>query len=452
MKRYLLKEDTNLQKFDIGYGEKFSVKEYFTYISRCKEIKFQKLGDRYLKIVKTKSHTKEKEIDKKIFLKNLNKSVSEVVYKDLYLYDDLKIFVYKKKHKGIVILESLTDEMDKTFLSEVVEDISDKRGFEDSFLALYGNPLKDDKNIYQIMKKLKNMEIVDMKTIIKKDMSVENAVRVKLYELYLKLVQDRFELLKDSDNKANILSVYRKRLRSIITLIKEYKSYFDEELVLKVEENLKYILNKTSIDEELMSLKKKLKRYKNCLNDEDFIEFIQKKDQKITKDVEKFINFIQTREYSIILKQLELLIRESSVEFDEKDEDMNIKTAYKKSLKKRYKHLKKSIKKYIDCEDLDSYEKILNKLYNLESINKEFGFLSKNKKFYKRKGVLSQLIESFEELISILKNMEISKESIKDKEAFECLLERFEKDKKEALKKALKNIKYFKKSKKLFVS
>jgi len=451
-KRYLLSDDFSADAIKTPYKSGKS-KEFYIYLSRCKEVKYQKIGNRYFKLVKTKHGIEIEDIDKSEYRKKRAKKLSHVLKKDFYDFDGkAKVYVYKKEHKGIVVLEVASETPDEKFLPFILDDISDKKRYKDIYLALYGNPFKDDKNIHKIMKKLKNMEIDDMKNVIKKDMSVDSAVRVKLYELYLRLVQDRFELLKDDQNRANKLSIYRKRLNTILDVLNKFGDNFEYELVSKVKENLMYIYKKTNIDEELNSIRVKLKSYKKCMDNECFVDFLQDEDSHITKEVEKFSHFMQKREYSIILKQLELLIKESSVEGDDVEADITIKAAVRKSIKKSYKKVNKSVKKYIDCEDDDSYSKILKKVKTLYNINNEFGFLVKNRFFHHRKRVITKLMNTLEDAIKVFKNIEVSKTMVKDAESLECLMKKFEKEQKVAIKEVKKSIKDFKKSEKFFIS
>ena len=451
-KRYLLKDVFSVEDINMTY-KKISVEEYYTYISKCKKIKYKKLGDSFFKITKTKNDYKKNVIDKDKFEKNYKKKITHILSKDVYFFEnDAVVCLYKKRYKGLKILQSSSPEAIKPFLPYIDEDITDRVRYGGVYLALYGNPLSDDKNIHKLMKKIKNSEKNDMKNFIKKDMSVDSAVRVKLYELYLKLVQDRFDLLDDEKNRANMLSIYRKRLKAILDILKENEDYFEEELVEKVKENLFYIYNKTAIDEELKSIKVKLKRYQKCLSEDEFVSFLKDEDAFISEEVERFCSFIQTREYSIILKQLELLIKESSIEVDDTKADTTIKEAHKRYMKKVYKRVKKAIKKYIDCEDVESFNKILKKVRALETLNDEFACLTKRKTFHKRKRVLSKLEENVEAFLIILKNIDLSKSKIKDASSLECLIKKFEKEKKDKLKELKESIKDLKKSKKLFIS
>jgi len=451
-KRYLLKKTFSVNDIEIPY-KKVEIKEYYTYISKCKSIKYKKINNTFLKIIKSKRDYKKIEIDKDVFVKNYKKRLSHIIKKDVYAFEkSALVCIYKKNLNGLMILKLLSEDDEKIFKPYIKEQIIYKDRYDDMYLSLYGNPLSDDKNVHFIMKRLKDNEGKNMKNIIKKDMPVDSAVRIKLYELFLKLEQDRFELLKDMKNRANLLSSYRKRLRKIVDILKEYEDCFDDELVKKVEENLKYIYKKTSVDVKLNSIKVNLKNYKKCLDTDEYVKFLKKEDSSITKEVKNFLNFLQTREYAIILKQLELLIKESSIEVDDTKSDTIIKEAMKKTLKKRYKKVEKSIKKYIDCEDADSFSKILNKIKKLDTLSSEFGFLSKSKIYHSRKRVLSQLSEKIDKFLKILNNIEIAKSTIKEASSVECLMSKLEKERKKSLKSLKKSIKDFRNSKEFFIS
>lgn len=451
--RYLLCCDFIPKKKSFLYTKK-SEQEFYTYVSRCKTIKYKAVDNHFFKVVKTQKGYKEISISKEQFKKKSLKRLSNIVFKSLYfIEDDIKLIEYTNGYDGLKILEVPSGTDISRFQSSILEDITDQKIYSDVSLALYGNPTNDDKNIHKIMKKIKNMENIDMQNIIKKDMPLDSAIRLKLYELFIKLENERFEILNHDLNRANILTKYRKRLFTIINILKEYSFCFDEDLVKKVEENLLYIYNKTDIDKELYSIKENLKRYKKCLSSEDFLVFLQDKDGYISDEVEKFSYFIQTREYSIILKQLELLIRESSIELDDREsKDFTIKSAVKKSLKKGFKKLRKIIKKYIDCEDEYSFNKIQNKIFKLKTINNEFGFLTGEKAFHKRKKILLLLEADVDKSLKNIRNITIAKSTIKDAVDVECLVKKFEKQKVEAIDSLKKNIKLLKKNSEFFIS
>ena len=451
-KRYLLSSKYNINSIKIDY-EKKEIEEYYTYISRCKTVKYQHQNDNYFKIIVLKNRCFDKQkIDKKEFSQKKRKKLSHIIKKSVYFLSNGSVLtIYKEKLDDIKILKFNNLDDVKSFIPYFEKDVSELSMYSNLNIALYGNPL-NNKNVYQLMKRIKNLENLDMKNIIKKNLSVENAVRVKLYELYLKLLQDRLNILKNDINNANNIERYSKRLKTIIDLLKEYGKYFDEELVVKVKENLEYIYQKREFIKKINSIKSNLKRYEKCINDENFIHFLSEEDQKLTKDVEDFIHFLQTREYSIILKQLELLIKESSVELNDNEVELTIKNALKKSFKKRYKKVKKAIKKYIDCEDEESFEKILKRVNLLDSINREFGFLCSDKIYYKRKKLISLLQRDIERFLVCIENIKISKSNIKDASELECLINSFEKERKKILKKFKKSVVRFKSNSKLFIT
>ena len=451
--RYLLDEKFDIDNINIPFF-KSKITEYYTYISRCKSIKYQMKNNDFFKVVIVHNNENIKKISKEKFNKNIEKSLSKFISKNVYDFNNnFKIILYGDKLKGLKILISKNKKVIKEFLPYIQEDISCKKRFRDINIALYGSPFDDEKNIHNLLKKIKNMENIEMKNIIKKDMAIDSAVRVKLYELFIKIEKSRFDILKKGSNKASDISLYRKNLITAVNILQEYNYCFDKELVDKVEENLKYILKKTDIDSELSSIKSNLLRYQKCLNSDEFLRFLKEKDQEITTEVESFSYFIQTREYSIIMRQLEMLIKESSIELaEENEENTTIKNALKKSIKKAYKKLMKSIKKYIDCDDEKSYQKIYKKMQKLKILNKEFGFLNEDEVFYKRKKNLSSIDKNLTELLHNMKNIDIANSTIKDADEVECLVRKFEKQKDKSLNKLKKNIKKLKKAKKFFIS
>jgi DNA-binding ferritin-like protein len=448
-KRFLLNEEFKIENIKQRYKES-KLTEFFTYAGRCKYVLYQKDNDEYYKVTILSNGIKRtQKIDRDNFYKKSKKAISDTIYKNVIKFsDNLKIDIFLKKNKGLVILSTSSENDIKDFKKYIKSDVTNMKNYSDIYISFYGNPLKNE-NIYDLIKKLK-VEKIDMKDVIKKYMPLDSAVRIKLYQLYISLEKNRFDLLKNDNNRVNNLISYREKLMAIVDILKEYGKCFEKDLVEKLKENLQYILLKVDIDGESSSIKKNLFLYKECMNSDSFMEFLKNKDRKITNDIEKLIFFMQTREYSIIIKQLELLVKESSVEHED-EEYITIKEALRNSFKKRYKKLNKKIKEYIDCDDEESYKKIFSILTKLKNINKEFGFLNK-KRYLDRKNLIFAVENDIVLLLENIKNIDIIKASIKDENEIKCLVKNFEKKRLKILKKLKKDIKILEKEKDLFIS
>ncbi len=441
LNRYFLNSDI-LENLEKSYKTD-TMSEFPTHINECKSVFYQNIDNRYFKLtVINNKIIKKKEINKKTYLTKRNRnSLSSVSKKKIYRIDNGSNIIIDK---NMIYLET-----DKKTVLEKYKDYITKSTNQNKSILLNHNENKNSK-LFKIFKKLEKLENIKMKKIFKNESSVNIIARIKLYKLYVKLDKRKTDLLNQELYLIDTISSYKKVLITVLTLLHEFQEIFEEDLFIKVIENLNYLLNKTDSCKKTKAITKQLKNFKSCLKYDQYTDFLKDEDLKITDDIESFIHFIQTREYKIIMKQLEILIKENTLEEGLSD-TIDLDIFINKSIKKRYKKLDKTIKKYLDCEDKKSYTKIYKKVEKLYILNQEFSVLFSKKKYYKRKQILNYLKNSLNDFLEIDLSEDITKDNFQNTE-LECIVKNLKKSKKKTLKMIIKSIKNLKKSKKLFVS
>ena len=444
--KYLLKNDVLKLLLEKGYKKK-SVKEFLVFSDPCESIVYQKIDGEYFKLMTSTSGEEEKvRIGKRDYKKAKKVADTKSVKKELYFLEDAKIHNYF----DFIVLETRSKDVLKEYKSYLSKELYEPKKFNKKYILLYSKHLKNNTNIYNIFKKMTNIDKIDITEHIKDDMPMDEAIRIKLYHLYVKLSHDRDALI--NKHKNNSLKSFRRSLRSILSLLDEYSNYFDSELTEKVTKNLRYLERRTRVENLIYTIKSNLGLYKKCFDDETYHEFILEKDRDISQRKEELLYFLESREYAIILSQFETMIKEQ-LHYDAKS-FISIKTSVdtKNSIVSLYKSLKTEVDIYLECPSTTTLIDMLEKLKVLDSINSEFNFLWDVEKFFNRKRVIKRLENKIEELLTVRYSVDIVKGFEKDKEQLDCILQEYDKISAVISKKIKKASKKLKKSKKLFVS
>ncbi len=442
-RKFLLLEDSDFKDV-IDKNNKEKRLYYFTKINPCETISYHFESEKYFKKTQNSYHKSIDEISKKLFFKNSKKRVGRFIKKDIYFLDkdsfveiykdDLNVSFYFKYFKN---QDQLKEFLKSDFYNKYIdEDVTFDDRFSDISLAKFGSKVS---NIYSIFKNIKKRG-KSMKKVIYKDMNTTSAIRIELFLLYTKLLQIKNDILKDHKSGEDQIATYRKILQKILFLLKDYKKSFDNDVVSKVIENLQMIYEHTSMHKRIVAIRENFHTLKECLNKKSFESFLRIQDEAITKEVEIFLNFLKTKEHAIILKQLELLIKEGENDKDAKYEK-SIKKSLDKKIKKALKKFKKAYKKNIECDSFEGIEKIVKRLKKIETLRGEFKYLFDNEIFYKEEKLYEELLEKLNSLSNLLLLEELIKQNIDKEDDVECLVKVITNKKQKLLKKVKKSFK-----------
>ncbi len=436
-RRFLLYKNNDLNMFTDD--KKSTNREvFFTKINRCKSIYYIKEKKVYKKVVKS-FETTIVDISKKEYKKEKNNSIGKILKKKVYELDNNSSVI--KYDDGFVFLESKFDDIEQLkefyqsdfFKTYVDEDVTNNTNFNDYSLAKFNH---NDLNIYKVFKDIKNSRRCDMKKVIYKDMNSANAIRIELFLLYTKLIKNKNEILAKSRKGEDTLSKYIKNLLKTIVILKEYKKIFEKDLAKHVIKNLELIYSHTNIHQNIVSIRENFALIEGCIKNKSFRKFLKSRDDEISENIDAFLSFLKSKEYAIILKQLELLIKEGSLEENIDLEDSIEKTLSKK-IKKSLKKFKKLFIKNIDCDSVDGLNKIIYKFKRVEILRNEFSYLFEDDEFYSKKRAYDKLKINLESYYNLLVLEEILIEDITKENHIECL----KKDIIESKTKLLKTIK-----------
>ena len=432
---FLLRRGFSRENFSHIPFEKEEI--FYTKISPCKSVYYKRYKEKYEKVVVKKGVTTASSIDKKLYQERMKKAVGRKLQKRIYtLLKDTKVVNYKAGF-DFDILYTKTDEY-KKFQNQIEEEVTFDKRYDEEYLAIFGSKFQRDFNIYKKFKQIKrDSKDFEMKRNINKKMNTSTAIRIELFSLYTRLLQSKIDILSENKKGRDILLKYQDTLGRILVIIRKYKKLFEPKIVDKILQNLEFVYNQTMIRDEIVSIRDNFFILDRCSKKVRFGNFLTSKDSDISQKIEQFIQFLKSRECSIISRQLELLILEGSKD-DEIVYEKSIKKSLKKVIKKSLKDAKKDFKNDIECEDSGKLLKLLSKFKAVQILEDEFIYLFK-KKVYLRKKYIDSLISDIEDYIHTVqfrKILQKNEEYFKEKEIM-C----FQKEIDEKLSKTLKKVK-----------
>ncbi len=345
---------------------------YFTKIKLCKEVKYKKQNRQYTKSIKSgigyAQKRSKKSISKHEFEDEQKKHIANILYIDKYEIIvnsyPLHIKAYNKALSGLYIL-SLPHKLShlchdilssSIWASFIEKEVSDDPRFEDKNIALFGNPAKQTYNIYAIFKDLENQRITKLDRILFKEMKTSDAVRIKLYILYITLY--KYQNLNQDNPNSKDLQIFRTVLKNSKLILLEYENIFENNIFQKVYQHLVKILKITKTEKNLLIIKEKLQKLNQDLQSDYISKLIENIQHKIDTEHHKIVKYFNTREFSIIQEQYKLFLRENNKSFTTFDAQASI--AYSSNLRLNSIHQKviKLSKKLDGCNDEKSYDKL----------------------------------------------------------------------------------------------
>ncbi len=426
-KKYLLNDSVNsfIKRHKLS---KNNISQFYTQVKICKEVRYRKIDDTFFKTVRTGSEVRENIVNKSIshkkYLQAKEKKIGKVLKKERFtLADDLQNFAidrYKKHLKNITILEvsfksleeAETFKLPDTLKVYIQKDVSDDDRYRNKNLALLGNPKKLSYSIYAIFKDIERERLTSVADVIFPEMIVSDAVRIVLYRIYHALKVDRAKLLEQNDIYA--LERFRKNLKQAKILLEEYRHIFDQNMYKKVSLHLNMIDKTIAIDKDLTLIRANLKLLESAFSEKEVNFFIARIDKRIEDEKHKVKTFFKTREFAIIFRQFDLLLKEQSNVHSAYHSNTTIKEVTKSSVNKRFKKLLFLTKKYDKCHDVDSYKKMKKALYKTKTIMDNFAHLYENKVYKQMQSLLDDTDDKFAEFINLYKRSLIIKTYIRN--------------------------------------
>ncbi len=426
-KKYLLNDsvDSLLKKHK---RSKKSISQFYTQIKICKEVRYRKINKTFYKTVRTGSEVRENEVDKNIskrkYRQAKDKKIGKILKKERFTladtYENFAIDSYKKHLKNLNILEITFNTLDEArafqlpdiFKVYIKKDVSDDDRYRNKNLALLGNPKKLPYNIYAIFKDIEQERFKKIASTVFPEMIVSDAVRIVLYTIYHSLKMDRVSLIEQNDIFA--LERFRKNLKQAKILLEEYRHIFDQNMYKKVSLHLNMIEKTIAIDKDLTLIRANLKLLESAFNEKEVNFFISRIDNRIENEKHKVKNFFKTREFSIIFRQFDLLLKEQSNVHSAYHSNTTIKEVIKESVNKRFKKLLFLTKKYDKCHDVDSYKKMKKALYKTKTIMDNFAYLYDKKEYQQMQALLQDTNKEFAEFLNLNKRSLIIKTYIRN--------------------------------------
>ncbi len=426
-KKYLLNSKVdNLLKLQKIKPKKIT--QFYTTIQLCKEVRYRKVDDKYYKTVRTGSEVRKNIVDKKITKKIYNKAkmdrIGNSLKKDRYIIkvDGTKVAIdhYKKDLKNLIIMEKAFKNLQKSqkfklpeSLSRfVIDDVSQNNRYRAKNLALLGDPKKGEYDIYKIFKDIEKDRVANIKDILFKEMSVEDAIRIILFNIYHRLDTTKNDLIETRSIK-KLISFKRDIVRSKIVL-KEFRYLFKDDIYKTLYKHLNMINENIQIYEDVKILKHSMPLLENIFDDKDLLIFAKSIDERVEKKKDRMIKFLQTREFKIIFNQYKLLIKEQNNLKPQNYDSTSIYEISRKLVKKRFKKFNFLAKKYHKCYDLLGYDKINLALLKLEVMLDEFSLFYNKTDYKKLKSLIAKSRSTINSAISLFRDAEQIKSYIND--------------------------------------
>jgi len=426
-KKYLLNDSVNVLLDERTFKKK-SISQFYTQINICKETRYRKVNKHFYKTVRTGSEVRKNEVDKEInkkqYIRAKTDKIGKVLQKERFILSNtagnFTIDRYAQHLKNLDILEvtfKTLEEAEAFRLPDALKkyikkDVSDDDRYRNKNLALLGNPKKIPYNIYAIFKDIEQNRLLDIKRVLFPEMIVSDAVRIVLYKIYHALKTDREQLIENNDIYA--LERFRKNLKQAQILLSEYRHIFDQNMYKKVYLHLSMIDKTIAVDKDLSLIRANLKLLESAFSEKEVNFFISRIDKRIEIEKHKVKNFFKTREFSIIFRQFDILLKEQSNVHTSYHSDTTISRIVKESVNKRFKKLLFLTKKYHKCHDVDSYKKMRKALIKTKTILENFSHIYVKKEYQQMQTLLNDTDKKFSDFIDLNKRSLIIKTYIRN--------------------------------------
>lgn len=328
----------------------------------------------------------EYEITKSEYKDLLKKHVGILIQKNRYLFSmgscDFSIDIYKKKLKGMAVLEvefKTMDDMRKFKMPKKLKDIIKKEvskdiRYKNGSLAIFGAPKHFHYELKSIYDRIDKIDIKSFLFELNPKMDSFGALRVIFY-YYLKQIEKYRDLMLCEDDIEH-LHQFRVNTRKTRALLSEMGMIFDKDIVCKIKENFK-------ATQKVSNLKRDIDVYIENIN-----EFSIGKDEACMEKFSKYLwekgaeeelkvkVFAQSPEYKHMMDEWRLVLSEESDFYLSDKSKIYIYLTSKEKILNRYKKICSKIndlQKNFHTSDLHRIRIFCKKLrYMLESFKSLF--------------------------------------------------------------------------------
>ena len=374
-KRFLLKREVASLLNDLETNE-VACKIFFTKIKLCRAVKYEHCGGNRVRVKESGAqHTQTityKYITEKRYRSKKRAKIGKTLHLTKYLFKTdtcmVSVEAYGRALKGLYILtipvncsdllQSLLRSgslFEKYIESEVTEDPR----YEQKYLALFGNPVKHPYNIYTIFKDLENRRLVKPQKVIFKEMKSADAVRIFLYDQYLLFSRYADETQKsENEVKSVYIQAFREEIKRTLAIMKSYEEIFDEDRHRRIYMHLNMLLDTTKTYHDLMLIYRKFSQLNRILQSPYITHLLENLKIKLAHEEHKIANYFSSREFSIILTQFHLFVKEKQHSYSNYESQLPFGYSARIKVHNRHSELLQAINFLEGCNDQKSYEKL----------------------------------------------------------------------------------------------
>jgi len=384
-KKYLLKDDIKTLIDDLKLTAK-EISEFYTVVKVCKEVKFSKIDSKYFKTTKNgvigSIDQKRIKIKKSLYHKEKKNAIGQHISKKRYILlnngEKYSFDKYQKNIKNLYLLKvefKNKNNLNKYIVPDIlknyiIKEVTHDKRYQKRNLALLGNPKKNTYNIYSIFKDIELARTTDLNKIIFKEMKTSDSVRIILYNLFVELRINQDLIVQTQAQKG--IKAFELALKKSIILLNEYKNIFDKKIVRSVKLHLNIMDKTLKTYKDLQFIQKELSAIRPLIASSEMDRINQSIEHKLLLEKNKITRFFKTREFAIIFKQYELLLKENNRSFLSISAQMSISNSIKYKIFKHYKKTIMKCDKYERCNNDRSYKTINKSINRVKTLLEEF--------------------------------------------------------------------------------
>jgi len=369
--KYLLSYDKAcefLETLDTKYSKK--IVQYYIKYSKNSIKRVRKIGKKYIYTSKKGSgrirQEREKNISKKKFKRLSKRKIGNKIIKTRYFFTidkkNYELDIFKKRLKGLAFLEiefknkkQMQDFILPQILSKIViKDVSEDNNYTNSSLALLSNIPFKNQEIFESMDLFDNNKNFIF-TFSEKN-SIYDYLQNWLYFYFILL--KKYAQLSIQNNNNEDLHQFRINIRRIRSLLAVYKELFDKDVLLKIMNSFKIIVSQTNKKRDIDVFLLKL----DGINDSKILKFIEYLEDKSQKEKLKIKKILESQEFSNILFDFEVFIKEDYKFFTTNISDLPANRYSKKKFKKLFKKITFLFKKINNNSTIEELHKIRIKI------------------------------------------------------------------------------------------
>lgn len=411
-KKYLLKSAKlveMLAKDGLCFEEQ-KLTQFYTKITKTKEIRFRKTDSAYTVTTKEGIGLVRKESEKRSdadsFKREQESKIGNSIEKKRYTfkYNNLPccIDVYRGDLKGLVVLEVefLDEENAKSFLlppyfeQEVQKEVTCDEAFKNRNLALYGYPaLKKEIDTVTLFEKIEQEPfVIEPQEFLSSGIDAYTALRIIFFSLFQRTLAYRNGFLKKSDNE--VLHQFRVNIRKTRSLLQCVDGIFEESIARRFIDDFKRIANAT-----------------NTKRDGDvFVEFLEGLDEQEAelvlevfkiqenKSIQEIHAMLIGEDFNRVMQEWNMVLEDNEGFFQGQCATSPLKKVVAISLLKRLERMKKRLSVLEESTELFYFHKVRIEFKRLRYLAEYFLELFEHESIQKMMVVSKKMQTLFGEL------------------------------------------------------